>query len=88
MYSKMKEAGYFNNFKAYGSGHSQVFTHAEAYTLLKAFETYGSELGKRVTIFCDRHTCGICQKNLGSIKEFLELEELIVINKDGSKFVF
>ena len=84
----MKQAGYFDNVDIYGRGNGQVFTHAEAYSLMKAYSIYGNGIGKTVIIYCDRPTCGICQNNLQYFKEFLGLEKLIVKNKNGNIFEF
>ena len=88
MFSNMKKGGFFSGVKAYGNGHGQVFTHAEANSLLKAYSQYGDAIGKNVVMYCDRGTCGICQKNLGYLKDFLGLDSLTVINKNGKTFVF
>ncbi len=88
MYEDMRKAGYFSTVKSYGSGHAQVFTHGESNALFRAYNIYGDNIGKNVTIYCDRGTCGICQTNLGYIREFLGLEKLTVINKNGKKFEF
>ena len=87
-FAEMKQAGYFENVDIYGRGSGQVFTHAEGYSLMKAYSIYGDDIGKNVTIYCDRPTCGICQNNLQYFKEYFGLEKLTVKNKNGNIFEF
>ena len=87
-FAEMKQAGYFENVDIYGRGSGQVFTHAEGYSLMKAYSIYGDDIGNNVTIYCDRSTCGICQNNLQYFKEYLGLEKLTVKNKNGNIFEY
>lgn len=84
----MQAAGYFKEIEKYGSGSAQVFTHAEGYTLMKAYSKYGEAMGKNPVIYCDRLTCGICRNNLQYLREYFNLESLTVINKNGKVFIF
>ena len=59
-----------------------------AYSLMKAYSIYGNDIGKNVTIYCDRATCGICQNNLQYFKEYFGLEKLTVKNKNGNIFEY
>ena len=46
------------------------------------------KLGSVVTIYVDRATCGVCQNNLPILKEYMGIEELIVVNKNGNIFKY
>lgn len=87
-FADMQNEGYFNNVKWYGSGSGQVFTHAEAYVLMRIHSIYGDNMPKNITIYCDRRTCVICQTYLPYFKEYFNLDSLKVINKDGKIFDF
>ena len=82
-YESMKEAGYFDNVTSYGNGSGQVFTHAEGNSLMSVYDLYGKSIGKDITIFCDRTTCGICKNNLGYFKDYFGIDSLTVLNKNG-----
>jgi len=84
----MQENGYFKDVHRYGQGSSQVFTHAEGYALLKAYEISGGNLGEKVIIYTDRATCEICKKYLPLLKEYLGIKHLIIVNKNGNIFEY
>ncbi|WP_397386271.1 deaminase [Paenibacillus sp. VCA1] len=83
----MQEKGYFEG-KRYGQGLTQVLTHAEAHSLMRAWKKSGGNLGDEVVIYVDRLTCGICQGGFPLVKEFLNLKNINIISKDGTIFNF
>ncbi len=87
-FADMKNAGYFSNVKAYGSGSGQVFTHAEGYLLMRIHSIYSDNMPQNITIYCDRRICGICQANLPYFKKYFNLDSLTIINKDGKILSF
>ncbi|WP_342481936.1 deaminase [Paenibacillus sp. FSL L8-0340] len=83
----MQEKGFFEG-KRYGQGLTQVLTHGEAHSLMRAWKKTGGNLGDEVVIYVDRLTCGICQTGFPMLKEFLNLKKIKIISKDGSEFIF
>ncbi|MEJ5105897.1 RHS repeat domain-containing protein [Chryseobacterium sp. MYb328] len=67
-----------------GAGKSQVFFHAEAYSLMSAHSKFG-ELPSKMTLYVDRATCPNCQKYLPGVMKALGIKELEIIDKSGKK---
>ncbi|URZ08857.1 deaminase [Clostridium felsineum] len=85
-FNKLVEEGYFPKGSIYPRGKAQFITHAEGYTLIKAYEENGIDIGKSVTIYVDRPTCGFCQNNLPKLQASMGIDVLTVINKNGDVF--
>ena len=47
-------------------GHAQSLTHAEAHSLIRAYERLGS-MPSKVTMYVDRKTCNICRGELPAL---------------------
>jgi cytidine deaminase len=62
----------------------QSFGHAEVQALLKAVQDIkksGGKLPKKLIIVGDRAPCGFCRFTLWRLKEYLGLEELVLLYK-------
>ena len=82
-FEKMKKAGSSMRGRWYGDSQAQILTHAEGHALMKAHNKYGKIVDKCLTMFCDRETCRNCRKNLVYLLEYLGIDELKIINKNG-----
>ena len=83
-------ANYFPSTSRYGQGATQVLTHAEAHALMQAFEEakkIGQSLGAEVTLFVDRMTCPNCKVYLPKVMEYMGIERLTIITKQGVTIV-
>ncbi|MCB9225919.1 MAG: deaminase [Chitinophagales bacterium] len=60
-------------------GYTQSLTHAEAHSLIEAFEEMGS-LPKKVIMYVDRPTCNICKGELPIIMKAMGIEELAIFS--------
>ncbi|MBL7746242.1 MAG: hypothetical protein JNM19_02340 [Chitinophagaceae bacterium] len=60
-------------------GHAQSLSHAEAHTLMNAFEELGS-LPRNVTLYVDRATCNMCKGELPAIMKSMGIEELTIFS--------
>ncbi len=58
-------------------GHTQSLTHAEAHSLIRAFERQGS-MPKKVTMYVDRKTYNICRGELPALLNIIGIEELVI----------
>lgn len=88
-YKKMKDSGYFPDTNNYGSGGSQVLIHGEGHALMQAYLNSPDDLiGKRITLYCDRKTCAICQTYLKDLVNYMNIKRLTIICKDGSVYRF
>ncbi|WP_299248053.1 deaminase [uncultured Aquimarina sp.] len=56
-------------------GHAQSLTHAEAHSLMNAFEAKGS-LPKEVNLYVDRPTCNMCKGELPALMKAMNIETL------------
>ncbi len=65
-------------------GHAQSLTHAEAHSLIRAYEKQG-KLPKKITMYVDRKTCNICRGELPCLLKRLGVEELTVFSGGTSK---
>ena len=65
-------------------GHAQSLTHAEAHSLIRAFERQGS-LPKKVTMYVDRKTCNICRGELPALLKRLGVDELEIFSGGSTK---
>ncbi|MBA4538829.1 hypothetical protein H1Z61_17295, partial [Bacillus aquiflavi] len=65
-------------------GHAQSLAHAEAHSLIRAFERQGS-LPKTVTMYVDRKTCNICRGELPALLKRLGIDELEVFSGGTTK---
>jgi hypothetical protein len=63
-------------------GHTQSLSHAEALSLMNAFEAEGS-LPKEITMYVDRPTCPFCISELPILLKTMGVDKLIVYS--GSK---
>jgi deoxycytidylate deaminase len=63
---------------------AQALLHAEAHSLIKAFEDNGS-LPKKVIIFVDRETCTFCTSQMPSILKAMGIEEVKLIQWKSSR---
>jgi hypothetical protein len=57
--------------------HTQSLLHAEAHSLILAFEELG-QLPSRVILYVDRTTCNICMGELPMIMKAMNIEELVI----------
>ena len=71
----------------YGWGTAQIFTHAEAASLITAYEQYGDQLGTEVTLYVDRETCSICRAHLPELMRHIGVEKLTIVNKKGVVYI-
>ena len=71
----------------YGWGAAQIFTHAEAASLITAYEQYGDQLGTEVTIYVDRKTCNFCRSFLPELMQYIGVEKLTIVNKNNTIIV-
>lgn len=58
-------------------GYAQSLTHAEAHSLIRAYERQGV-MPKKVTMFVDRKTCNICRGELPALLNSMGIEELLI----------
>ena len=65
-------------------GHAQSLTHAEAHSLIRAFEREGS-LPKKITMYVDRKTCNICRGELPALLKRLGVDELEIFSGGSTK---
>jgi hypothetical protein len=66
-----------------GRGKDQVFFHAEAHSLMRAYEKTGGNMPSRVNMYVDRLSCGICQTYLPRLTRSMNIDELSFTFKDG-----
>jgi MafB19-like deaminase len=78
-----KSQGFFQRGQKYNWGTAQVFTHAEAHSLMRAYRRSGGKLAEEVTMYVDRTSCGNCQNQLAVIMEVLGVKKLNVIAKNS-----
>ena len=84
VYEGMKDEGYLEGTRHYGDGKAQILTHAEGHAIMQAYDKYGDALDKPLFLYCDNKTCYNCRKHLHELKEYFELDNIIVIiNKNG-----
>jgi hypothetical protein len=69
-----------------GRGKDQVFFHAEAHSLMRAYEKVGA-LPKEMKMYVDRFSCGNCQTYLPSLMKEMGIEKLTIISKNGSQVI-
>ena len=60
-------------------GYAQSLTHAEAHSLIRAYERQGT-LPKKVTMYVDRKTCNICRGELPALLKRIGVEELTIFS--------
>ncbi len=82
-FAEMQARGLMADVKQYGRGASQVLTHGEGLALLRAAER--GRIGKDVTMFVDRLTCPTCETYLPELMEFLGVQKLDIVMKNGNK---
>lgn len=69
------------------SGDAQSLFHAEAHSLMRAFEKTGGNLPSEMTMYSDRVSCSFCQKNLPVLMREMNVDKLMLKFKDGSSML-
>jgi len=64
-------------------GEAQMTFHAEAHSLMRAYEKTGGNMPTEVTIYVDRLSCGTCQNYLPELTESMGINQLDLHFKDG-----
>lgn len=81
---KAKDLGrYWVDRLKLGRGVSQVAYHAEAHSLMRAFEKFRGKLPNEITMYVDRYTCPNCQKYLPLLMKEMGIDKLIIYSKNG-----
>ncbi|MCI9080098.1 MAG: hypothetical protein HFH68_14515 [Lachnospiraceae bacterium] len=65
-------------------GCAQSLTHAEAHSLIRAYERQGT-LPEKVTMYVDRKTCNICRGELPALLKRIGVKELKVFSGNSRK---
>lgn len=68
----------------FGNGKAQFLFHAEAHSLMRAYDKFGS-FPKNVDIFVDRITCSNCKAYLPDLLKEMGVDELTIHQKNGKK---
>lgn len=85
VFKEMQDMGLFGNPNLhYGQGGSQVLTHAEGNAIMKVCSEYKSQLNGKIVLYCDRKICPFCNANMSALKQYYGLDEIVIINKNGS----
>lgn len=66
-------------------GKDIVVFHAEAHSLMRAYEKTGGNLPAKMTMYVDRLTCGICSKYLPELMHEMKVDTLDIVMKNGTK---
>lgn len=64
-------------------GQAQVVSHAEAHSLMRAYQKTNGQMPKTVNMHVDRLSCGTCQTYLPKLTEAMGIERLNITFKDG-----
>ncbi|MDL2182701.1 hemagglutinin repeat-containing protein [Pseudomonas sp. ChxA] len=60
----------------FNQGEGQVVFHAEAYSLMRAYEKTGGNLPAQMTLYVDRQTCGNCKQYLPELMHEMKIDTL------------
>ena len=67
----------------FNQGQAQALFHAEAHSLMRAYQKTGGKLPRELTLHVDRLTCGPCQGALPDLIREMGIERLIIRTKSG-----
>ena len=67
----------------FNAGQAQSLFHAEAHSLMRAYEKLGGAMPKQLTMYVDRLTCGPCQGALPKLMQEMGIERLRINTKSG-----
>ncbi len=65
-------------------GQDQVVFHAEAHSLMRAFEKSSGQLPSELKMYVDRKTCGNCREYLPQMMHEMKVDTLHIVMKDGN----
>lgn len=66
-------------------GQAQVVFHAEAHSLMRAYEKTGGNMPSTVNMYVDRISCGTCRSYLPKLSQSMGIKTLNLTFKDGKK---
>jgi hypothetical protein len=69
----------------FNQGEAQVVFHAEAYSLIRAYEKTGGNLPAQMTLYVDRQTCGTCKQYLPELMHEMKIDSINLVMKNGEK---
>ncbi|AZE86898.1 VENN motif pre-toxin domain-containing protein [Pseudomonas orientalis] len=69
----------------FNQGEGQVVFHAEAYSLMRAYEKTGGNLPAQMTLYVDRQTCGTCKQYLPELMHEMKIDTVNVVMKNGQR---
>ena len=69
----------------FNQGEAQVVFHAEAYSLIRAYEKTGGNLPTQMTLYVDRQTCGTCKQYLPELMHEMKIDIINLVMKNGEK---
>lgn len=69
----------------FNQGEAQVVFHAEAYSLIRAYEKTGGNLPAQMTLYVDRQTCGTCKQYLPELMHEMKIDIINLVMKNGEK---
>ncbi|WP_455928548.1 VENN motif pre-toxin domain-containing protein [Pseudomonas fluorescens] len=69
----------------FNQGEGQVVFHAEAYSLMRAYEKTGGNLPAQMTLYVDRQTCGNCKQYLPELMHEMKIDTVNVVMKNGQR---
>lgn len=67
----------------FNAGQAQALFHAEAHSLMRAYEKLNGAMPKNITMYVDRLTCGPCQSALPDLIKSMGIETLTIQTKSG-----
>ncbi|MCQ2995017.1 hemagglutinin repeat-containing protein [Pseudomonas syringae] len=69
----------------FNQGEGQVVFHAEAHSLMRAYEKTGGKMPSEMTLYVDRKTCGNCARYLPEIMHEMKIDVVNLVMKNGQK---
>jgi hypothetical protein len=69
----------------FNQGEAQVVFHAEAYSLIRAYEKTGGNLPAQMKLYVDRQTCGPCKQYLPELMHEMKIDIISLVMKNGEK---
>ena len=71
----------------FNQGEGQVVFHAEAHSLIRAFDKSDGNLPSTINLFVDRQTCGNCQRFLPELMHEMGVDTLNITMKNGRTLI-